>query len=116
MRWIILFSMLVSGLHAYSQNPYPQEYDGYRSWSTFNQDTVRYLQYNWGLKVVVYITMFRYPIFSMYLNCQFVMSKFVAPLLAEGPRSDIFVFGCNRMKKHIRNGRNPESIQVNTAL
>lgn len=50
MRWIILFSMLVSGLHAYSQNPYPQEYDGYRPWSAFNQDTVRYLQYNWGIK------------------------------------------------------------------
>lgn len=51
MRWIILFSMLVSELHAYSQNPYPQEYDGYRPWSAFNQDTVRYLQYNWGLQV-----------------------------------------------------------------
>ena len=66
-----------------------------------------------ALKLSVYITMFRYPISSMYLNCQFVMSKFVAPLLAEGPRSDIFNFGCDRMKKHIRNGRNPESIQVN---
>lgn len=108
--------MLISGTCVYSQNPYPQEYDGYRSWSTFNQDTVRYLQYNWGLKVVGVYNDVPLSDFSMYLNCQFVMSKFVAPLLAEGPRSDIFVFGCNRMKKHIRNGRNPESIQVNTAL
>ena len=78
MRWFILFSILVSGLHAYSQNPYPQEYDGYRSWSTFNQDTVRYLQYNWGLKVVgVYndvplsdfFDVFELPICDVEIRC-----------------------------------------------
>ena len=73
-----MFSILVSGLHAYSQNPYPQEYDGYRSWSTFNQDTVRYLQYNWGLKVVgVYndvplsdfFDVFELPICDVEIRC-----------------------------------------------
>ena len=79
MKKILLLSlMLISGTCVYSQNPYPQEYDGYRSWSTFNQDTVRYLQYNWGLKVVgVYndvplsdfFDVFELPICDVEIRC-----------------------------------------------
>ena len=49
-KFLLLAVLFFTGMHAYSQNPYPQEYDGCRSWSTFSQDTVRYLQYNWGIK------------------------------------------------------------------
>ena len=79
MKKILLLSlMLISGTCVYSQNPYPQEYDGYRSWSTFNQDTVCYLQYNWGLKVVgVYndvplsdfFDVFELPICDVEIRC-----------------------------------------------
>ena len=50
MRWIILFSSIIFSVHvAFGQNAFPK-YEGYKSLSSFSQDTVRYLQYNWGIK------------------------------------------------------------------
>ena len=77
-KFLLLAVLFFTGMHAYSQNPYPQEYDGYRPWSAFNQDTVRYLQYNWGLQVTdtyldiplsEFFAIFELPIYDVEIRC-----------------------------------------------
>ena len=49
MKKLLLFSSIIfSASIAIGQNAFPK-YEGYRSLSAFSQDTVRYLQYNWGI-------------------------------------------------------------------
>ena len=45
----IVFVDNLFGTCCFGQNAFPK-YEGYKSLSTFSQDTVRYLQYNWGIK------------------------------------------------------------------
>jgi len=69
MRWIILFSSIIFSVHvAFGQNAFPK-YEGYKSLSSFSQDTVRYLQYNWGIKTGGLKTTRFFRIFDVVCIC-----------------------------------------------
>ena len=78
MKKLLLFSSIIfSASIAIGQNAFPK-YEGYRSLSAFSQDTVRYLQYNWGInagnaytdtRLSEFFKVFELPIRDVEIRC-----------------------------------------------
>lgn len=77
MTRVVPLLLLIMCTSASSQNSFPK-YEGYKPLSTFSRDTVRYLQYNWGIntggvyadtQLSEFFEVFELPICDVELRC-----------------------------------------------
>lgn len=77
MTRVVPLLLLIMCTSASSQNSFPK-YEGYKPLSTFSRDTVRYLQYNWGIntggvyantRLSEFFKVFELPISELELRC-----------------------------------------------
>lgn len=77
MTRVVPLLLLFMCTNASSQNSFPK-YEGYKPLSTFSRDTVRYLQYNWGIntggvytdtRLSEFFKVFELPICDVELRC-----------------------------------------------